>query len=151
MTKHLLRRAALVAAVTASGLVAAAPAQAATTCSGTVSYDGTVSRGGSVIGELVIYYNTSNGGTNSACFYHRGAAYGGMSLTGVQIARCSQRSGEGKTCDIAALSAPDEGDYKYYAGPVGVTGTANYCVAARGYLQWGTGNVYVVDSGTQGC
>ena len=98
----------------------------------------------------MIYYNTSNGGTNSACFYHRGAAYGGMSLTGVQVARCSQRSGEGRTCDITALSAPDEGDYKYYAGPVGVTGTANYCVSAKGWLQWG-GTVYTVDSGTQGC
>ena len=155
MIKHHLRRAALFAAVLATagttGLAAAAPAQAATSCSGTVTYSETVPRTGSAVGELVIYYNTSNGGTNSACFYHRGAAYGVMTLTGVQVVRCSQRSGEGRTCTIAAISAPDEGDYKYYAGPVGVTGTANYCVAARGWIQWGSSTVYTVDSGTQGC
>jgi hypothetical protein len=154
MINHYVRRAALFAAGLATvgtvGLAAASPAQAATSCSGTVTYSEPVSRAGSVIGELVIYYNSSNGGTNSACFYHRGAAYGEMSLTGVQIARCAQRSGEGRTCTIAALSAPDEGDYKYYAGPVGVTGTANYCVAAKGWMQWGS-SVYTVDSGTQGC
>jgi hypothetical protein len=154
MTKHYLRRAALLAAGVATfgsaGLAAAGPAQAATSCSGTVTYSGTVSRSGSAIGELVIYYNTSNGGTNSACFYHRGVAYGVSALTGVQVARCSQHSGEGKTCDIAAISAPDEGDYAYYAGPKGVTGTANYCVAAKGWIAWGT-TVYTVDSGTQGC
>lgn len=154
MIKRYLRRAALLAAglatIGAAGLVAAEPAQAATSCSGTVSYSKTVSRSGSAIGELVIYYNTSNGGTNSACFYHRGVAYGVGTLTGVQIARCSQRSGEGQTCDITALSTPDEAGYGYYAGPVGVTGTANYCVAAKGWIVWGT-TAYTVDSGTQGC
>jgi hypothetical protein len=154
MTKPYLRRAALLAAGLATlgavGLVAAGPAQAATSCSGTVTYSGTVSRAGSAIGELVIYYNTSNGGTNSACFYHRGVSYGVTALTGVQIGRCSQRSGEGKTCDFVALSTPDEGDYYSYAGPVGVTGTANYCVSAKGWIVWGT-TVYTVDSGTQGC
>jgi hypothetical protein len=133
-----------------AGLVAAGPAQAAVSCSGTVTYSETISRGGSAIGELVIYYNSSNGGTNSACFYHRGVSYGVGTLTGVQIVRCTQRSGEGRTCDIDVITTPDEGGYSYYAGPVGVTGTANYCVAARGWLTW-SGSVYIVDSGTQGC
>jgi hypothetical protein len=155
MCMRYLRRALVLlvslATLSAAGLSAAEPAQAAVSCSGTVTYSGTVSRSGSVIGELVIYYNTSNGGTNSACFYHRGVSYGVGTLTGVDIARCSQQSGEGKTCNIADVGGPpDEGGYSYYAGPVGVTGTANYCVAARGYVSW-SNTAYFVDSGTQGC
>lgn len=68
-----------------AGLFLASPAQAATSCSGTITYDATVSRSGSVIGELVIYYNSSNGGTNSACFYHRGVSYGVAAPTDIQI------------------------------------------------------------------
>ncbi|MEV4489932.1 hypothetical protein AB0K04_07445 [Micromonospora coxensis] len=154
MRLRTLRRAGVLAVglatLAASSLLAAAPAQAAASCSGTVTYSKTVSRSGSPIGELVIYYNSTNGGTNSACFYHRGVAYGTSALTGVQIARCAQRSGEGRTCDFAALSAPDEGSYAYYAGPVGVTGTADYCVSAKGWILW-AGSVYTVDSLTQGC
>ncbi|MFF7978317.1 hypothetical protein ACFZDK_04180 [Streptomyces sp. NPDC007901] len=133
-----------------AGLFLASPAQAATSCSGTITYDGTVSRSGSVIGELVIYYNSSNGGTNSACFYHRGVSYGVAASTSVQILRCSQTSGTGDACHIAATSPVDQGSYSYQAGPVGVTGTANYCVSAIGDVWWG-GKDYYVDSGTRGC
>ncbi|MEV8065037.1 MULTISPECIES: hypothetical protein [unclassified Streptomyces] len=137
-------------ALTGATFFIASPAQAATSCSGTVTYDGTVSRSGSVIGELVIYYNSSNGGTNSACFYHRGVSYGVSAKTEVQIYRCSQKSGKGDACYIAAVSPLDSGSYAYNAGPVGVTGTANYCVSAIGSVVW-SGKEYYVDSGTQGC
>ncbi|TDB78441.1 hypothetical protein [Micromonospora sp. KC723] len=153
MTFRTLRRAGVLAAclttLGAASLVTAGPAQAAVSCSGTVTFSKTVPSSNPV-GELVIYYNSSNGGTNSACFYHRGATYGNSALTGVQIARCTQRSGEGRPCDFAAISAPDEGTYAYHAGPVGVTGTANYCVSAKGWIAWG-GRVHSVDSLTQGC
>jgi hypothetical protein len=154
MIIHTLRQAGVLvgglAVLGAAGAVTASPAQAAVSCSGTITYSKTATRGGSPIGELIIYYNTSNGGTNSACFYHRGESYGRGALTGVQIARCAQRSGEGQTCDQTALSTPDEAGYSYYAGPVGVTGTANYCVSAVGWIMW-EGSVSRVDSKTQGC
>ncbi|MCY9556061.1 hypothetical protein M5W98_31225, partial [Paenibacillus apiarius] len=52
----------------AAGLTVGAPAaQAAGSCSGTITYSQVQTSG---LGELVIYYNSSNGGTNSACFYH---------------------------------------------------------------------------------
>ncbi|MGW7421234.1 hypothetical protein ACWGJB_14370 [Streptomyces sp. NPDC054813] len=133
-----------------AGLFLASPAQAATSCSGTITYDATVSRSGSVIGELVIYYNSSNGGTNSACFYHRGVSYGVAASTDVQILRCSQTSGTGKVCTPTQNSPVDSGSYSYQAGPVGVTGTANYCVAAVGGIWWGGTESYI-ESGTRGC
>jgi hypothetical protein len=137
---------------TTVGVVLAAPAQAAVSCSGTLSYSRTIDKvGGGSIGELAIYYNTTNGGTNSACFYHRGVAYGIAAPTYVRAFRCAEQSGEGQPCTIVASSTPDfSDDYRYYAGPRGVTGTANYCVAAVGYIDWGAYR-YAISSGRQGC
>ncbi|MEU4555453.1 hypothetical protein [Micromonospora violae] len=47
-------------------------------------------------------------------------------------------------------STVDNASYAYYAGPRGVTGTANYCVAAYGEMDW-NGTTYWINSGTQGC
>ncbi|NEB05646.1 hypothetical protein [Streptomyces sp. SID13726] len=151
---HFLRRAmvflASLATLTGATVFLASPAQAATSCSGTITYSDTVSRSGSVIGELVIYYNSSNGGTNSACFYHRGVSYGVTAYTSIQIYRCSQTSGTGDVCNPTQNSLPDDGNYAYYAGPVGVTGTANYCVSAIGSVTW-AGRGYSIETGTRGC
>lgn len=133
-------------------LLAAAPAQAATSCSGTIThwqrfvYNPT----GAVVGELIIYYNSSNGGTNSACFYHRGPSYGVYAQTDIVLYRCAQRSGEGQTCDTVAFDR-DGGNYAYQAGPVGVTGTANYCVGAMGWIYWKGTPVGVFGPVTRGC
>ncbi|WP_198347892.1 hypothetical protein [Plantactinospora sp. KBS50] len=138
----------LLSMVTVSGvlvLVTGTPSQAAVSCSGTVSYNKNYGPG-----ELTIYYNSSNGGTNSACFYHQGAAYGVAAPTYVRTYRCTQTSGEGQPCTIAASSSADSGNYAYYAGPRGVTGAANYCVAAEGYIEW-QGFTYYISSGRQGC
>jgi hypothetical protein len=140
--------------LTSFGLaVAAAPeASAAVSCSGTITYDHTYDVGGSPVAEMTIYYNSTNGGTNSACFYHLGAYRGKAEDTWVQIHRCTQHSAPaGSTCTIAASSRKDEGNYQYYAGPVGVTGTANYCVAAEGYMDLGGGGFIAVGTGTRGC
>lgn len=134
--------------VTMSGVFVVAtgsPSQAAVSCSGTVTYSATYGPG-----ELTIFYNTSNGGTNSACFYHKGAAYGVAAPTYVRAYRCTERSGEGQPCTVAASSSEDLGNYAYYAGPRGVTGTANNCVAAVGYIDW-QGSRYLISSGRQGC
>lgn len=151
---HVLRRVlavfASVALLAGVSLFASSTAQAATSCSGTITYHQSVSHNGSAIGELVIYYNSSNGGTNSACFYHRGASYGVSATTSVEIYRCLQKSGTGGGCTVDASSRIDKGSYAYNAGPVGVTGTADYCVYAYGYVNW-AGHEYSVSSGTRGC
>ncbi|RBJ10093.1 hypothetical protein DRA43_02995 [Micromonospora provocatoris] len=131
-----------------AGLTAGAPAaQAAGSCSGTITYSQVQSSG---LGELVIYYNSSNGGTNSACFYHRGPAYGKSAPTFVQIYRCAERSGEGAHCTRSGGADTNSGDFSYYAGPVAVTGTANYCVEAVGYIGW-AGQRHQIYSRRQGC
>ncbi|MGC4748140.1 hypothetical protein ACLQ28_21145 [Micromonospora sp. DT201] len=147
--RHVRRVFALLLALVTTGgafvVLTASPAQAAVSCSGTITYSRTYGPG-----ELTIFYNTSNGGTNSACFYHKGAAYGVAAPTYVRAYRCTEQSGEGQPCTIAASSSADFGNYAYYAGPRGVTGTANYCVAAIGYIDW-QGYRYQVSSGRQGC
>ncbi|MFT7837272.1 hypothetical protein Q5530_14080 [Saccharothrix sp. BKS2] len=137
---------ATVGIVLALGVVSAAPANAAVSCSGTVSYSDTISG----VGELTIFYNSTSNGTNSACFYHRGAAYGVSAPTYVRAYRCVETSGEGQPCTIDTSSSPDLGNYAYYAGPRGVTGTNNRCVAAIGYIDW-NGNRHLISSGRQGC
>lgn len=140
------------ALATSLNVVAPTAAQAAASCSGAITYSKTINTsGGSPIGELTIYYNSSNGGTNSACFYHRGAAYGVAAATGVRIWRCAESSGEGQSaCTVTASSTADNGNYRYYAGPRAVTGTANVCVWASGHVTW-KGVLYPVVSNRRGC
>ncbi len=75
ITRRSLSAFVIMASLIGANLVMSQPAQAATTaisCSGTVtaryyaSYPGV-----GVVGELIVYYNSANGGTNSACMYHR--------------------------------------------------------------------------------
>lgn len=143
-----------------ANLLVSTPAQAATSCSGTVTHSQPVTIPGrsTIIGELTIYYNSSNGGTNSACFYHRGASYGVAAPTYVAIMRCAQTSGEGQTCRNTTAPDVDNGNFSYQAGPVGVTGTANYCVGAIGWITWehpspdvGKVNMGVSSPLTRGC
>ncbi|MGW3458059.1 hypothetical protein ACWDE9_00240 [Streptomyces olivaceoviridis] len=133
-------------------LLISTPAQAATSCSGTITHTETFSYPGEgVIGELTIYYNSSNGGTNSACFYHRGRAYGVAADTYVYIMRCSQTSGEDQPCKSTFPGGTDRGNYAYQAGPVGVTGTANDCVAAVGWIVWHGAFIGALRPYTWGC
>lgn len=141
---------ALAAVFTVAPATAAAqadPSVQAKSCSGTITDSFTHPSG---LGELTIFYNSSNGGTNSACFYHRGAAYGKAARTSVSIVRCTQTSGENQACTPATSPDTETGTFSYYAGPVGVTGTARYCVAASGYIDW-NGVRYSLSSGRQGC
>ncbi|MGV4985761.1 hypothetical protein ACWC0C_47635 [Streptomyces sp. NPDC001709] len=127
---------AILASLIGANLLFSQSAQAATSCSGTITADYTISYpGDGVIGELTVYYNSSNGGTNSACLYHRGKTSGVASLTDVVISKCSQTSGSGKPCSEIAQDR-DTGQYSSYAGPVGVTGTANNCVAVHGFIEY---------------
>ncbi|MEU3457656.1 hypothetical protein ABZ671_29245 [Micromonospora sp. NPDC006766] len=147
--KVLASVAALAASFAAVQVITEAPSQAAVSCSGTVTYRKAVPASNPVM-ELVIYYNSTNGGTNSACVNHLGAAYGKPAPTWVHISRCAQTSGKGNACAITEASTTDDGVYSYYAGPRGVTGTANNCVSASGGILWNNQS-YSIVSGTQGC
>src|SRR4051812_50173430 len=78
--------------VLTTGAVTAAPANAAVSCSGTKTYDD--SRGALGLGELTIYYNSADGGANSACFYHVGAPPGGAGEAYVGDEACVETRGE---------------------------------------------------------
>ncbi|RZT79543.1 hypothetical protein EV382_2757 [Micromonospora violae] len=77
--------AALVASIALVQGITEGPSQAAVSCSGTVSWSYQFPVNNPVI-EMVIYYNSTNGGTNSACLYHRGAAYGKAARTDQLVA-----------------------------------------------------------------
>jgi len=126
-------------------------ASAAVSCSGTITYDHTYNHNGNPVAEVTIYYNTSNGGTNSVCLYHLGAYRGKAEWTAVTMERCTQHTAPaGSDCHIAAYKT-DADNYSYYAGPVGLTGTANYCVDANGYMNLDDGTYLGIDTGTRGC
>ncbi|MFJ8581815.1 hypothetical protein [Micromonospora sp. NPDC093277] len=146
--KVLASVAALAASFATVQVIAEAPSQAAVSCSGSVTYSKAVPASNPVA-ELIIYYNSTNGGTNSACLYRRGAAYGQPGWTEVQIVRCRETS-KGGACTRTAESGVDGNIYSYYAGPRGVTGTVNNCVSAWGEVQW-NGTRYPVASGPVGC
>lgn len=133
-------------------VVVAPAASAAVSCSGTITYDHTYYYNGNPVAEVTIYYNSTNGGTNSACLYHRGAWYGKSTFTLIGMSRCKQHTAApGSDCNVDYQPQPDSGDYAYYAGPVGVTGTADYCVEAYGLMALSQSYTLNIDTGTRGC
>ena len=150
MTRSFAAICTVLGAATSFTVLTAPAASAAVSCSGTIIYDRTIYSGANPVAELTIYYNSTNGGTNSACVYHRGAYYGVARHTAVQIHRCAERS-PGSGCTFTASSPTDSGNYAYQAGPVGVTGTANYCVYAEGEMALNSTTTVYFGSARQGC
>ncbi|GGM78150.1 hypothetical protein GCM10011609_12410 [Lentzea pudingi] len=144
-----MRKAFTVLGALAMALAVVAPAQAsdigtAASCGGSETYKASV--GG--VGQLKIFYS---GGSNNACFYHIGAAAGKAAETFVDIYKCTETSGEGQAgCTFSQYDSDGPGNWQSYAGPATVTGTANVCVLATGYIKWG-GKIHEVYSGRQGC
>jgi len=102
----------------------------------------------SAVGHLL---PSSNGGTNSACMYHAGSTYGKALSTEVEISRCESGYDESDTfCYTDKTSRTDSGTFKYYAGPVGVTGTKSRCVVAWGTIISGS-RLIRIDSNPEGC
>lgn len=93
-----------------------------------------IKAGGTKIAELDLYYNSSTGYN---CVYTRsvGSSYGKTKFMRVAISVCSETK-SGSQCHALKGSqyyASDEGNYKYYAGPVGVNGRG-HCINAYGYV-----------------
>ncbi len=88
--------------------------------------------GGHVIGEMDIYYNSATG-YNCAYTQGRGQARGTSTVKGVAIFTCKQTK-PGDSCDHTG-KMQDEGDYLYYAGPVGLNGKG-HCIAVIGWVVW---------------
>lgn len=115
-----------------------AQAQTAGSCTGSVTFRQTVNGPGGTIGELIVYYKSDNGGTNTACMYHRGRSAGVASTTEAHIESCREQSGEGQPGCTILSSMTDNGPARYssYAGPVSVVGVANRCVYASGFVDY---------------
>jgi hypothetical protein len=147
---HLVSITALLGAFIVVGQIAAAPEASATaSCSGRITWASSLKK--EPRAQLVIYYNSSNGGTNSACMRHAGSTYGKAMHTEVEISRCEPGYDESDNyCFTDKTSRTDKGNFKYYAGPVGVTGTKSRCVTAWGTME--KGNTFIrIDSDAEGC
>lgn len=153
MNRRLRRYAAALVVILVSVLlpvVIAPSASASTSCSGTITWASSLKK--QPRAQLVIYYNASNGGTNSACMYHAGSTYGRALRTEVQISRCEKGFTERDTyCYTDKSSHTDSGRFKYYAGPEGVTGTKTRCVVAWGTIITSSGDLIRIDSDPEGC
>jgi len=116
-------------------------------CSGNLISRKTAIVGGTVVGELVVYYSSSDG-YNCARFNHLGPSYGVTRYTNVQLLKCSTTS-PGSGCGTPLAYPADPGQYAYYAGPVRVYAPRN-CVVAVGGIDW-NGSYNSVSTGVIGC
>jgi hypothetical protein len=99
-----------------------------------VEADGVYS-GGSEVGVLDTYYNSSTG-DNCVYFQSLGAARGVLKKMFVTIIACMQTtSGSICTGGLTNGSSSDSGNYYYYAGPVGVYAKGR-CINASGGMVW---------------
>jgi hypothetical protein len=128
-------------------LLSVTPAQA-DDCGGDLIYRSKAFYNGAAVGELVVYYNASNG-NNCARFNHLGAAYGVTAHTYVALFKCSTTN-PGNGCGSALDGQSDEGNFAYYAGPVRVQAPHN-CVQAVGYVHWQGADRYADTNGVIGC
>src|SRR5262249_24709863 len=102
-------------------------------CGGNLIFRKTVVVGGAGVGELVVYYSSSNG-NNCARFNHLGPSYGATRYTDVLLQKCSTTS-PGNGCGTVLDTSYDSGQFAYYAGPVSVYAPRN-CVTASGQIDW---------------
>ncbi len=135
---------AALATALAVGVVGALPAQAAECGGSLIGLKQMRTANGTVIGELAIYYNASNG-NNCARFNHRGPAYGATRLTAVTIRSCTQTA-PSSTCTSRGQTKVDKDEYAYYAGPVAVE-SRGHCINVQGWMMW---NGTYRNVGTQG-
>jgi hypothetical protein len=95
-----------------------------------------------VIGELDVYYNSATG-YNCAYTQGLGQARGTSTVKKVRIYSCTATK-PGNNCGPHLSAMVDEGDYLYYAGPVGVNGKG-HCIVAVGFISW-KGQDYSVET-----
>ena len=109
------------------------------------------------IGELDLYYNSSNG-YNCAWLYSVGPAYGKAQSIDLSMYTCQETSPDpaciGYPYDGAPSDPPyydsDNGSYHYYAGPVGVYGKG-HCITASGHVIWQNQTGFVSIGGAVHC
>lgn len=103
------------------------------------------------IGQLVMYHDPVNNGTDSACFFRLGPAKGVSTHTYVQIRLCNEKSGPGLVCTTKGIIDRDgPKNYSQYAGRVNVSPSEEVCSSAYGYVVW-QGVMYDVASNRQLC
>jgi hypothetical protein len=117
-------------------------------CGGNLIFRKAAIAGGTVVGELVVYYNPSNG-NNCARFNHLGPAYGVTTYTEVKLVKCSTVN-PGSGCGTALVINIDPDQYAYHAGPIRVYSPQN-CVTAEGRIHWNGADRIVSTGGVIGC
>lgn len=117
-------------------------------CGGNLIFRKAAIVGGTVVGELVVYYNSSNG-NNCARFNHLGPSYGVTKYTDVQLKKCSTTS-PGSGCGTVLDIDYNFGQFAYHAGPVRVYAPRN-CVTASGLIAWNGSDHIVSTNGVIGC
>ncbi|HET8768264.1 MAG TPA: hypothetical protein VFM86_13155 [Pedococcus sp.] len=120
-------------------ILPAVPAQAASSCSGSmIAYSNIKTSSGTVVGEIAVYYNSATG-YNCARYNHRGPTYGVASQTMIRIERCHETTNRNQCTtsfsDPASWESTSIGNFAYYAGPVQVY-APNNCVYVEGYVTY---------------
>ena len=118
-------------------------------CGGNLIFRKTAKVDGTAIGELVVYYNSSNG-NNCARFNHLGPAYGVSRYTSVWLDKCSTTNPGNGCAPVLIWGIPDDGPFSYHAGPVRVHSPQN-CVRAEGRIHWDGSDRVVSTGGVIGC
>jgi len=117
-------------------------------CGGNLIFRKAAIVNGTVVGELVVYYNSSNG-NNCARFNHLGPSYGVTRYTDVLLKKCSTTN-PGNGCGTVLDIGYNSGQFAYYAGPVRVYSPRN-CVTASGLIAWNGSDHVVSTNGVIGC
>jgi hypothetical protein len=94
--------------------------------------------GGNTIGEMDVYYNSATG-YNCAYTQGLGQARGTSTVKGVTIFLCTETK-PGDVCHYNT-KMKDDGDFLYYAGPVGLQAKGK-CIAVTGLVAWKGKNYY---------
>jgi len=129
--------AACLAGAATAALVVSTPASAGDrgACPGSLIESINATWLGKKYGELDVYYDAATG-RNCAKMNHSGSAWGKRTWTGVQVTICAQKRPGNGCRPIAAGTAgsvQENGNFRYYAGPVSPTASGRgHCISASG-------------------
>ncbi len=131
--RHLTGKIATVGCLVIGTLAMTPSAQAADGygCPGSLIGTYPVMNGGAKYGEVRVYYSSANSGTNCSVTVDTKFA-GAAKPMQVNIDRCEE-STDNNRCHTQT-TRQDEGRYRYFAGPVTVTGTNGHCIKAEGQI-----------------
>jgi hypothetical protein len=103
---------------------------------------------GAVFSYVHLYWNGSTG-KNCAVNVKTGSLYGIATNTGLVITECVEDT-PGGNCNPLGKDDPQNGNFRYYAGPVSVSGVG-HCVVVQAWTDDNSGNEANLDVGPFHC